>query len=354
MPSLSEETMERLILFGPTGVRADLAELSLHELTALEAEVKGWPLQREAWSSPILMAHEPFRSCSLPEPGPSSLDDVGCIILAGGQGTRLGLQAPKGTFMIRGKSLFEHLLDGVIEKGRFVAIMTSPGNQEETIRFFAERDYLGLTNLHFFSQGTLPLFDRQGRWFWDRRGHLAEGPDGNGALFVHFVQSGLAPICQQQGINLLQILAVDNVLGCPFDGAFLHAHRTMGGDMTLSAIERRRGEAMGLLVQHQGQLRVAEYSEIDPSLLEKEEENGALLYAYGNGGRWVMNRLFMEKVACEVMPLHWADKGGVWKGERFIFDALRYGRGGAVLFPRERSYAPLKRLEQVAQIEAYL
>lgn len=308
-----------------------------------------------ALSSPCLGAHRPWtRPLMRPAGTTTSAEGLGCVVLAGGQGTRLGWPAPKGTFPLRGKSLFEHLLGNVREKGAFIAIMTSPCNHDETVLFFRAHDQFGCTNLHFFVQGMLPLLDGCGHRVRESSGRFVEGPDGNGSFFVHFVQSGLAALCREQGVERLQVIAVDNILGRPFDRAWHQAHQQAGVEVTLSAVMRRRGEAMGLLVEKEGRLRIAEYSEIDPSLLEKEEENGALLYAYGNGGRWMMNCDFIERMAHETLPLHWAEKGGLWKGERFIFDALVHGTSLPFLFAREESYAPLKRKEQVEEIEAFL
>jgi UDP-N-acetylglucosamine/UDP-N-acetylgalactosamine diphosphorylase len=120
---------------------------------------------------------------------------VGCVVLAGGQGTRLGHDAPKGTMSVgplTSKSLFQRLAERVVHAGNKagralpLAIMTSPQNDAATQHYFQEHAHFGLQDLSFFSQSTLPLLDEQGNWFLEAPGVLAEGPDGNGNALLRF------------------------------------------------------------------------------------------------------------------------------------------------------------------------
>ena len=287
----------------------------------------------ESWSCPVPLPYGPLLACKEALPVEGEAEGAGCILLAGGQGTRLGFEGPKGLFPLEGKTLFERLLGKVERKDRFIAVMTSPLNREETVAYFERVGRFGLTNLHFFSQGMLPLLDERG----EETGKL--GPDGNGSFFRAFCEAGLDRL---SGVDALQVLAVDNPLGRPFDEALIAFHRRERAEATLACICRKEGEAMGLLVQKGEKLAIREYSEIDPALLNEKR------YPYGNSGRWVFSLDFVRRMALVELPFHWAEKRGLWKRERFILDALPLAeRARAIAFPRHLTYAPVKRREDI-------
>lgn len=278
--------------------------------------------------------HEPLLVCEEAEPVEKEADGAGCVLLAGGQGTRLGFSGPKGLFPLREKTLFEWILGGIQRKDRFIAVMTSPLNHAETVSYFEKKGRFGLTHLHFFTQGMLPFVDQKG----EETGRF--GPDGNGSFFRAFCEAGLDAIC---GVDAVQVLAVDNPLGRPFDEALISFHRREKAEATVACIRRRENEALGLLVRKGERLAIREYSEIDAKLLQENR------YPYGNSGRWVFSLDFIRQMAKIEMPIHWAEKQGVWKRERFILDALPYAaRARAIAFPRHSTYAPLKRKQDIS------
>ncbi len=277
---------------------------------------------------------------------------VGCLILAGGQGTRLGFDGPKGTIPVTptsGKSLFQLFCERTKSAGENLplCIMTSPSNHKETVQFFESRGHFGLdpNQVSFFQQGELPFVDDEGHWFLERSGKIAEGPDGNGHALRLFYDLGLWEKWQTAGVQYLNIIFVDNALADPFDPEFVGFTARQGVDAALKAVARLSpDEKMGALVERKGKLKVIEYSEI-PS-------NGSQ-YTLSSTGMFCLSMGFI-KYLCGTLkaefPLHLARKkagiGGdmhIWKCERFIFDLLEFARSSAVLvYPREKIYAPLK------------
>lgn len=283
---------------------------------------------------------------------------MGAILLAGGMGTRLGYPHPKGIYpILPGLSLFEIFARKVKEASHlakrplFFAIMTSPDNDAETRGFFSSRQYFGLDEkqLFFFSQGSLPMEDDEGRPL------KQQAADGNGSLFLHFDQSGLLSLWEEEGIQFLNILLVDNPLADPFDPNLLGFHAKSGADVTVKCIERRSPEEkVGLLVENQGKLSVVEYSEIDPSENRARNPDTTLKHRYANLSLFCLSLPFAKSLATKSFPFHRAKKplstapGSplAWKKERFIFDLLPFAENPKLLvYPRETCFAPLKNRE---------
>lgn len=264
------------------------------------------------------------------------------IVLAGGQGTRLGHAGPKGLFPIYGKPLFQWICEKV-PRQLPLAIMTSPLNHEETVAFFKKNDFFGL-EIHFFQQEMRPLLDEK------RRPLKMEGPSGNGSVFQSFVKAGLGDVFTKRGIDLLTVVQVENPLADPLDGALIGAAREEKADMVVQCIERAESDrSMGVLVERAGKIEIVEYTELDP----------AQEYRFAYSGRLAFDLPFFCCMAEVDLPVHWVrkqvDGRWVWKGEQFIFDVLPFAkRARAVVVPRDTSYAPLKSREQVAVVEKQL
>lgn len=299
--------------------------------------------------------------------------EVGAIVLAGGQGTRLGHPGPKGTFPIspvHGKTLFQLLAERVAAASRAarkplpVALMTSPANHNATVAYFEERDFFGLEKgqVSFFSQTTLPFLDEKGDLFLDRKGRIAEGPDGNGGFAHHFFASGLAAEWERLGIKYLSILPIDNALADPFDPE-LTGLAVDGVDVAIKAIERvNPQERVGVLVSHHGRPNVIEYSEVSEELRLARMPEGRLRWPCANISLYCITLSFAKLLSQEDLPLHCAVKAaerlGIsgeverperpWarKFEHFIFDMLPMAnRVAAMMAPREMCFAPLKNAE---------
>jgi ADP-heptose:LPS heptosyltransferase/molybdopterin-guanine dinucleotide biosynthesis protein A len=253
------------------------------------------------------------------------VQNSGCILLAGGEGTRLGAKGPKGLFSIREKTLFQW----ICEKGKEMplAVMTSPLNHKETVRYFRKMNYFD-REVFFFQQSVLG----------------ERGPDGNGSVFKSFVESKIADLFQKRGIDCVSIIPVDNPLADPSDEKLLSFHRSEGSDITIKCIEKK-GEGMGALAERDGRLEIVEYI---------DQERG-VPYVYAYTGMMAISLPFFYRMADIELPLHWVLKRNKLKGERFIFDALPYAKKiSALCYPREECYAPLKSLNNLEEIERIL
>lgn len=298
---------------------------------------------------------------------------MGCLIVAGGQGSRLRFDGPKGMFpisVVEHKSLFQLFAEKTLAAGKqagrelLIAIMTSPQNHAETMAFFESHSFFGLSprQVSFFSQGTLPLLDVHGNMFLESRDTIAEGPDGNGSSLQHFFESGIWDKWHAQGVRYLNYVLVDNVLADPFDPELLGFHARREGDITLKCTAKRHPEEkLGVLVKQGGSVRVIEYSEL-PDSESRAMRDGVLKHVCANlslfccSMDFIKNRVVPE---CGKMPLHLAfkaakhlDENGntvaahepmAWKFERFIFDILPLASHVyALLYPRNRCFAAVK------------
>lgn len=303
---------------------------------------------------------------------------MGCLIVAGGQGTRLRIDGPKGIFPVSPydhKSLFQLFCEKVAAAGRQakrmlpLAIMTSPENHQATVAFFQEHHFFGLDpqQVSFFSQGALPMLDGSGNFFLKSKDTLATGPDGNGLALHHFFHSGVWSAWHEQGVRALNFIVIDNPLADPFDAELLGHHVRCHEDITIKCIARKHAlEKVGVLAQSSlnTQTVVVEYSELPESLAGSTRPDGSLVFSCANISLFCFSMDFI-KLAVQnpaSMPLHKAfkavsylDNSGqtqqalepiAWKFETFIFDLLLQAKKvGALLYPRDQCFSPLKNYE---------
>lgn len=299
---------------------------------------------------------------------------VGCLILAGGQGTRLGFNGPKGSFPvspIKGKSLFQLFCERTRAASLWsghqlpLCIMTSPTNHTQTVDFLHTHHDFGLSSsqLFFIEQEMLPLLDDRGHWLLESPGKIAEGPDGNGDALRLFFESGIWETWKASGIEYLNLIFVDNALADPFDSEFVGFTAQAGVDVALKAVERLfPDEKMGILAECFGKLKVIEYSEIPADVSSWTLSSTGMFCISMEFIRYLYQDLNVE------LPLHLARKTApvllgtakgyvqeiaqIWKCERFIFDLLDYARTSvALVCPREKIYAPLKNATGEKSIE---
>lgn len=247
--------------------------------------------------------------------------DAGCLILAGGMGTRLGFEGPKGCIELplkEKKTLFQILLEKVKDSQAPIAIMTSPLNHEKTLDYLENQHFFGLKNVTLFQQGMDQGF-----------------PNGNGKAFTYFCQQGIWERWKQEGIHYLQVLPIDNPLATPFDEELIR--ECHGVDLTLRGVKRRGlDEKIGVIIEGK-RLQVEEYTEkthLDETLL-------------GNTGIFVCTLDFVKRGETISLPPHTVCKKikGVWttRREYFIFDLFPYAKTFKVLVSERRSYfAPIK------------
>lgn len=285
----------------------------------------------------VLFPVKPLRQCAKLCGSVQSMNyKAGAIILAGGQGSRLGISGPKGAFLLGNKSLFERICEKVPKADFPIAIMTSPLNHAETVDFFKKHDYFD-REIYFFQQNLHPFLDK------NKKPLSFQGPDGNGGVFKAFAQSGIGALFTDKQIEAVAIIPVDNPLANPNDSELIAHHLASQSDVTLKCIERLHPqESMGALVERCGRIEIVEYLDLDP----------ALDYLYANTGIMVMSPSFLAKMAKRELPFHFVKKqfNGefVLKCERFIFDAIPYAlKVEAISAFRETCYAPVKSLESL-------
>jgi UDP-N-acetylglucosamine/UDP-N-acetylgalactosamine diphosphorylase len=278
---------------------------------------------------------------------------VAMILVAGGQGTRLGFDQPKGMFPIgpvSGRTLFEMHVDSL--KGamkRFdvsipMLIMTSPATDAATRKYFEENDRLGLRpdELILFQQGTMPAMDATtGRILLDSPFELALSPDGHGGIVSALVKSGVMETLRSRGIDTLFYAQVDNPLVRACDPVLIGYHRLAQSQMTTQVVRKRFAkERVGNVVQIDGRTHIIEYSDLPDSLAEQTLPDGSLKLWAGNIAVHVFDREFLEQAAHDAaaLPFHRALKSvpfvdvegtrhkpsspNAIKMERFVFDLL--------------------------------
>jgi UDP-N-acetylglucosamine/UDP-N-acetylgalactosamine diphosphorylase len=303
--------------------------------------------------------------------------EVGVILVAGGAGTRLGFDGPKGTFPIgpvSQASLFQIHAEKILAMGRRhgralpLYIMTSPENHETTVAFFEANNHFGLDHVRCFVQGQMPAVDRaSGQILLAQRHQIALSPDGHGGTLAALAAPGPdgSPSCldemRNRGIRTLFYFQVDNPLVQIADPAFLGLHRQADAEMSFKVIERLSpDEKLGVVVTVDGRPQVIEYSDLPPELAGRREPEGRLELWAGSIAIHVLERPFVERIVGEhQLPFHRAIKKVAYvdatgeivkptepnavKFEQFIFDALPLAQRWAIVeTDRASEFEPLK------------
>ncbi len=242
------------------------------------------------------------------------------VMLAGGQGTRLGFDSPKGMFnMGENKELYifqcqiNNLMDVVKLTGTYIPlyIMTSEKNNSETIDFFEKHNYFGYDSnyVKFFIQDMAPSVDFSGKIFMESKSEMAVSPNGNGGWFSSIVRAGLLDEIREKGIEWINVFAVDNVLQRIADPMFIGAVISSGmqsGSKVVSKVSP--DERVGVLCLEDGKPSIVEYYEMTDEMRNRVNENGELSYKYGV----ILNYLFNVNKAVEIlnnkMPIHIVEK----------------------------------------------
>lgn len=253
-----------------------------------------------------------------------------------------------------------------------MAVMTSPLNHETTQRFFTKNAFFGLdtSQVTFFSQGVWPLLDFSGNLFFERAGQIAQGPNGNGEVFHLLMESGIGEKWKQKGIEVVNVIPVDNPLAAPFDFELLGFHTRERSDITIKAARRHKPEEkVGVLAKVGSKTAVIEYFELNDVDRVAQDSRGELKYRIANLGLYCFSMSFIERLKDQELPFHYAqkcvkemddqgkihlpDKPNAWKFERFIFDAFPMAEKIlALLFSRESCFAPLKNSKGGDSIES--
>lgn len=241
---------------------------------------------------------------------------VGAVLLAGGMGTRLGSDAPKGMYNIgetKDVYIFEriirNLMDAVDITGSWIHlfVMTSDKNHESTIDFFKEKNYFGYNKeyITFFKQEMAPAADYNGKIYMESRSRMSTSPNGNGGWFISMERSGVLKKVKNAGIEWLNVFAVDNVLQRIADPVFVGAVIEKGCAVGSKVVKKASpDENVGVMCLEDGRPSIVEYYELTEELMNAKDETGEPAYNYGV----ILNYLFgvkeLEEIMEKSMPLH--------------------------------------------------
>lgn len=302
---------------------------------------------------------------------------VAVVLLAGGQGTRLGFDGPKGDFPVgpvTERTLFQvHAAKVAAIRARYgcalpFSVMTSPATDDATREIFEREKYFGLPpdSVRFFVQGTLPAVDRgTGKILLDSEDHLALSPDGHGGLLRALRKEGVLDELTAAGISTLITFQVDNPLLRLADPVYVGHHSQSGSEMS-SLVVRKSGpaERMGVLAKRDGATQLVEYSDLPDELAELRDSGGDLVFWAGNIAVHCLEVSFIDRLTSGglELPYHQAvkkvpyldeagarvdpDEPNAVKFEAFIFDALPMAERTMTLeVAREEQFSPIKNAE---------
>lgn len=299
---------------------------------------------------------------------------VGVLILAGGQGSRLGNTLPKGMFPlspIRGKSLFQIFAEKLkLSQRKYcktppLAIMTSRKNRRQIETFFSKHKYWGLdpTNIHFFTQNELPLFDHTNDPLIDCNGCIRTAPNGNGGAFEALLKTGTLKKIGDRGVQHLMVIPIDNPFADPVNAAlvganayFCHNQGKPVNCVYFKGVERRQlTEKTGVFVLNKGQLRIIDYTECNEKrhMFENSQTSGlantgefCISIQFANSlGKIPLTKWFSHSVKKDILNQSSTGerKSSVRKTEYFITDLLIWAKNAQVIkFDRDLTFNPLK------------
>lgn len=306
---------------------------------------------------------------------------LGAVLLAGGMGTRLGSDAPKGMYDIgisKPVYIFQRLIENlmkVVEKaGNYIQlfVMTSEKNHDATVGFFKEHDYFGYDKdyIAFFKQDMAPAADFDGKVYMEAKDSIATSPNGNGGWFLSMKKSGLLELVEKRGIEWLNVFAVDNVLQSIADPVFAGAVLEGGYSVGSKVIRKvNPQEKVGVMCTEDGRPSIVEYIELTEDMLTQKDENGEYAYNFGV----ILNYLFkvdkLVNLLERKLPYHksakkipYINEAGElvkpeepngYKYEQFILDMIQL-LDSCLPFEvvREKEFAPIKNKTGVDSVES--
>lgn len=307
--------------------------------------------------------------------------EVAAVLLAGGMGTRLGFDLPKGCFNVGTRHelyifecLINNLMDVVKQCDTYIPlyIMTSEKNDGATQDFFEKHNYFGYNKdyVKFFIQDMACAVDYKGKLLLEEKGRLATSPNGNGGWFTSMVKAGLDKDLHKRNVKWINIFAVDNVCQRIADPVFVGA-TILGNYECGSKVVRKvePNEKMGLLCLEDGMPSIVEYYEMSKEMSEARAEDGSLLYKYGV----ILNYLFsldkLEEIVNNKLAVHVVEKKipyinekgeaisptepNGYKFELLVLDMIHMMKNNlAFEVVREREFAPIKNLHGVDSVDS--
>ncbi len=300
--------------------------------------------------------------------------DVGVVLVAGGQGTRLGFRHPKGMYPVgpvSQHSLFQILLEKVVAlRQRYgqaipLYLMTSPATHEETLAYLSEHAFFGLPpeDVIVFCQGTMPAADAEsGHALLARKGSLFQSPDGHGGMLPALEKQAHLQDMRRRGLRQLFYMQVDNPLVRVCEPEFLGYHILAGSEMSTQVVAKQDpAERVGNVVSIAGKIQIIEYSDLPADIAARTQPDGSLELWAGSIAVHAFSLEFLERMAAhpEGFPFHVARKKvpyvntagervepkspNAFKFERFIFDLLPHAENAIVVeVDATTNFAPLK------------
>ena len=298
-------------------------------------------------------------------------EKLAAVTMAGGQGTRLGHDGPKGTFMLDinpKESLFQILCESLKEKNEKYGvvipwyIMTSKENNKQTIDFFEKNNYFNYPKeyIKFFIQGELPMLNKEGKIILDENGFVKQAADGHGGIFEAMFKNDVVQDMKNKKIEWVFIGPIDNPLVKMIDEIFIGIAKDKNVlAIGKSLVKLNPNEKVGVFCKKQGRPSVIEYTEISEELANKKDENGKLVFAESHINCNMFNIKAIELVGNNKLPYHSAfkkakylnengelvipEEPNCYKFESFIFDSFNKIDDMAVLrVNREEEFAPVK------------
>ena len=305
---------------------------------------------------------------------------VGAVLLAGGMGTRLGSDNPKGMYNVgltRELYIFECLINNLMDVVKaadayiHLFVMTSEKNHEATTAFLKEKNYFGYPEeyIHFFKQEMAPATDYNGKIYLEEKGRMATSPNGNGGWFTSMQRCGLLDLLKKDGVEWINVVSVDNVLQNIADPVFLGAtiaKECYAGAKVIAKVNP--DERVGAICYRNGRPSVVEYSELTEEMRNAKNAEGEYLYNFGVTLNYLFHISETEEAAKNQLPIHRADKKikcideagnsvnpeapNAYKLEYFIFDILEaFDDVLSMECIREHEFAPIKNREGADSLE---
>ncbi len=401
--AMESEIVERYEKAGQGHVFTHLSELSEEEAAALLLELDEIPVEKLGGFLKAAMEDQqnlsssntitPFsknvgrysdkeEAASVYDMGMKAIrcGQVAALVLAGGQGTRLGFSGPKGMYDIglpSGRTLFQLISERILKLRQLASgdsenlsklpfyVMTSPINHHETMRYFEESNYFGLPkdDVCFFKQGMLPCLTDDGKIIMETASKVAMAPDGNGGIYPSLYNSGMLADMDRRNVKHLHVFSIDNALTKPADPIFIGYCILQNADCGNKVVWKVGAhEKVGVSAERGGKACVVEYSDITKEMAERTDSQGRLVFGAGN----ICNHYYtldfltnvvlpkvgnMYHIARKKIPYFDGatkttvdpDENNGIKLESFIFDVFPFSERMAVLdVLREEEFAPVK------------